>query len=585
MRLWTRLFFAIALMLSAHSASAQSVMERLVSPGPLASAHARLEATCDSCHISFTRTAQNNRCLACHRGIASDVSTHQGFHGRSTARTQECRTCHSDHHGRGFALVRFTRATFNHALTDYPLVGGHARATCAGCHGTSTHFRTTPTACASCHVRDEPHRGRLGRNCQSCHTVTAWATTLPFNHANTGFALTGAHRSARCMTCHIGQRWAGTPTTCISCHARDDRHNGTRGTNCSSCHSTATWAAASFNHARDANFPLLGQHATTACAGCHGTNNAIRNPARTCIGCHTRDDTHHGSRGTSCANCHNPSAWTNTRFDHSQTAFPLLGKHAATACAGCHGVNNATPKPETTCIACHAEDDAHQGQNGPECARCHTVRNWDVANFNHDEMTRFPLTGAHRPLECGACHTPPAQPTRIAMTCVSCHAEDDAHAGRLGTDCASCHGAVAWAGQVRFDHALTRFPLIGKHAGVLCAGCHVDKQFTSRGITCQSCHEDTHHAGTLGTPSSCSRCHNSTDWRAWRFDHDSATSFPLTGRHQGLICSACHSRPGNPADAPTTCIGCHRRDDRHRGGFGNDCARCHVTTSFSEILM
>jgi hypothetical protein len=31
------------------------------------------------------------------------------------------------------------------------------------------------------------------------------------------------------------------------------------------------------------------------------------------------------------------------------------------------------------------------------------------------------------------------------------------------------------------------------------------------------------------------------------------------------------------------CVGCHTKDDRHRGGFGRDCGRCHRDTSWQEF--
>jgi hypothetical protein len=125
--------------------------------------------------------------------------------------------------------------------------------------------------------------------------------------------------------------------------------------------------------------------------------------------------------------------------------------------------------------------------------------------------------------------------------------------------------------------------LVGKHVTVACSACHADKTFAAKGITCQSCHADDHHAGTLGAAPSCVKCHNSTDWKMWKFDHDTATRFALTGKHKGLICTACHAKPADPATAPATCVGCHRQDDVHKGNFGDNCERCHVTTDFSEI--
>ena len=105
------------------------------------------------------------------------------------------------------------------------------------------------------------------------------------------------------------------------------------------------------------------------------------------------------------------------------------------------------------------------------------------------------------------------------------------------------------------------------------------------GLTCANCHEDKQHRGSLGKPATCGKCHNTSDWKVWKFDHDTATDFKLTGRHKGLTCSACHARPGDPDKLSSQCIDCHRRADDHRGEFGEDCERCHVTTSFRDIAV
>jgi hypothetical protein len=586
MRFWIGLFAFIGLIIAAQMAPAQGIMERLITPGPLSNAHAKLEANCNACHVSFSREAQNGKCLACHKGIAGDIQQGSGFHGKSTAKSQPCKVCHSEHHGRGFELSHFNRATFNHQFTDYPLVGGHAKAKCAGCHGASTHFRATSKVCASCHAKKEPHLGRLGKNCQACHTEFDWKKQKPFDHSKTGFALTGSHRALACLQCHAGQRWAGTPQQCYGCHAKNDAHKGTRGTNCASCHSTGGWRATSFNHNQDTSFPLVGRHNGVACAGCHGAGNSIPHPAHNCFACHAKDDNHKGSRGTNCGSCHSPASWKSATFDHNKdTGFPLLGKHASTTCAGCHGVGNSKPKPSRACFGCHEKDDSHKGNNGKECGKCHNSKDWKVTSFDHDTMTRFALTGAHKPVKCEACHLKPTHVELPPVACVGCHKDDDKHAGHLGTKCADCHNSIEWKDHSLFDHELTRFPLLGKHATVKCEKCHVDKTFSSKGITCQSCHVDDHHLGTLGVAPACAKCHTVAGWKIWKFDHDTATSFPLTGKHIGLICSACHVRKADPSKQSTACVDCHTRDDIHHGNFGNDCERCHVTSSFSDIIM
>lgn len=576
----------LLLLMVAAPAFGQTIIERLITPGPLASAHAKLESKCDSCHTSFRKAAQNDRCIACHRKVGADIASRRGFHGKFTpARTEACKTCHSDHKGRGYALIHFATASFNHAFADYQLTGAHQRARCDGCHTGGRKYRDAPTTCVSCHQSKDPHRGQLGRDCQSCHDTADWKKPKPFDHSTTHFALTGAHRTAGCLTCHAGERWKGLGISCIACHAKDDAHKGSRGTNCASCHTTTSWKSVTFDH-DTTGFPLVGGHAQASCASCHGANNSIKKPPRTCNACHARDDVHKGANGSDCAGCHTVRSWKQIAFDHDRlTDFPLKGAHRDATCRACHAKPAKQVKLAVTCISCHAKDDAHKGAFGTDCARCHTAVAWKGTAFDHDRMTKFPLAGKHATAKCEACHTQPAEKVKLSTACGSCHAKDDVHLGKLGQDCARCHDANDWKSHVSFDHALSRFPLLGKHAAVACKDCHADRTFSAKGIACASCHVDDHHKGTLGTPSPCGTCHDARAWKDWRFDHDRQTSFALTGQHKGLICAACHVRAGNPAKVSSTCIDCHRRDDIHRGGFGGDCQRCHTTESFSVITM
>src|SRR5262249_56913042 len=92
-------------------------------------------------------------------------------------------------------------------------------------------------------------------------------------------------------------------------------------------------------------WPLEGNNATPAGARCHdkktttGTVTFLGKTA-TCPSCHA--DPHQGKLGAGCAGCHSAEGWKSVKaspagFDHSKTAFPLLGAHATVACKACHG--------------------------------------------------------------------------------------------------------------------------------------------------------------------------------------------------------------------------------------------------------
>ena len=489
--------------------------KKLLMPGKLAAAHAKLESDCDNCHVSFAKEAQGKLCAECHKAVAADLADRRGFHGRLDPQTvMNCKRCHSDHLGRNADIVGLDRAHFDHMQTDFPLTGKHNGLECGKCHAEGTKFRAASSECYACHRSDDRHRGALGRQCESCHVADAWKQ-VRFDHDKTQFALLGAHRQARCNACHADERFRNTPRACASCHRKDDAHNGAFGTRCASCHNENDWKQAVFDHARDAHFALRGAHAATQCNSCHrpsagGTVLLPDKLSRACVSCHRADDKHKGRFGTRCESCHNEVAWSQQKFDHASTQFALLGKHAELACNACHRTNLHDTLPRD-CGGCHRDDDAHKGQLGTRCESCHNAVGWkkDVV-FDHAQ-TRFPLTAAHAGLACGRCHAG-ATFADASPRCVACHERDDKHAGAFGARCDSCHATGSWKG-ARFDHAQTQFALTGAHVQLQCGDCHREPADTVKlARDCFSCHAvDDEHDGRFGRD--CERCHNTRDFR------------------------------------------------------------------------
>jgi hypothetical protein len=577
-------FVAIAfawLVMGMLPAFAQTPLERLVSPGKLSAAHQDLEAKCGSCHVSFNKSAQATLCLDCHKEVAADIRSKRGFHGLSRLVSgAECKTCHTEHAGLNAKIASFDRKTFDHSFTDFPLLGGHAKVECAECHKTKEKYSAAPAECIGCHAPDDPHLGRLGTACASCHAVTDWQT-ISFDHSKTKFPLTGLHAREECAACHVDQAWKNLPMTCVSCHAKDDVHEGKLGKDCASCHSAQGWKVSTFDHAKT-GFALVGEHAQAECQACHKVSVSAPLPT-TCNGCHARDDVHKGGNGTACASCHTVANWTDIRFDHSKTKFPLLGKHVSTKCEACHTKPTSTWKPPTGCLGCHQKDDRHKGLLGPDCQDCHVERSWATIRFDHAKDANFALRGKHASAKCAACHLQPVKVKSPATSCIGCHRKEDPHKGQLGDGCGRCHGEISWKEEVRFDHGLTDFPLLGKHANATCKDCHATSAFLDAKSECASCHakEDV-HKGRLGP--NCATCHNPTDWARWRFDHDKQTSYPLTGKHRGQTCESCHRNPvRKEINLSTRCVSCHITDDKHRGAFGSGCERCHTTEGFWAV--
>ena len=237
-------------------------------------------------------------------------------------------------------------------------------------------------------------------------------------------------------------------------------------------------------------------------------------------------------------------------------------------------------EPPTTCNGCHSANDPHQGRNGDDCSRCHDQESWEDAQFDHAEETGFELVGRHSGLTCESCHRGKLTEA-MESECAECHSEDDPHSGEY-SPCEDCHTPVAWW-EVAFNHDFTSFPLIGRHKLVACEACHVDHTFQGTAETCFDCHEDSDEHDGAFSPH-CQRCHNPNGWSRWQFDHDQDTEFVLDGRHKDLECEACHRSNVWETQGLASCANCHVADDVHEGRFGSNCAECHTTEGFNDVL-
>jgi hypothetical protein len=310
---------------------------------------------------------------------------------------------------------------------------------------------------------NDPNHAQAGfpQTCQQCHNTTDWGSGT-FNHASTGWALTGFHKTVPCQQCHVSGNYKLTSanTQCALCHLSD--YNTTNNpphasagfpTDCSVCHSTTNWLGATFNHA-STGWALTGFHATVQCNQCH-VNNNYKLTSTVCVTCHLKDfqsttNPNHVSSGfpQQCEVCHNTSAWIPSSFDHNNTPFPLTGFHTKVPCAQCHVNNNYTSLP-TDCYSCHKAD--YNGTNNPNhtsagfpttCATCHNTTSWLGATFNH---TWFPTNHGGANGVCSTCHTNASN--YLVFTCTNCHQKtqtDSNHRGVSGyvynsTNCYNCH--------------------------------------------------------------------------------------------------------------------------------------------------
>ena len=227
---------------------------------------------------------------------------------------------------------------------------------------------------------------------------------------------------------------------------------------------------------------------------------------------------------------------------------PVIAAHANTEadCGACHARLRDVDQ-RSLCVECHknvrADLAAKAGFHGrapsaytADCRACHPdhrgrdadVIGLDPAGFDH-ELTDFPLRGTHLRVGCDACHVSDTRHREAASDCYSCHRDDDAHDGKLGTGCGDCHGEERWA-KARFDHDKTKFSLEGRHAEVACGLCHPAQRFEHTATDCNSCHQlEDAHRGRFGTK--CEDCHTPRGWKSLRFDHARDTRFLLRGAH------------------------------------------------------
>lgn len=558
-----------------------------ISPGPLAKPHAQLNGAtnCMQCHQVSTR-APSFKCLDCHREIADEIQRNQGLHAtfpRSGPPGAACVKCHSDHNGVEFQMIHWnpTPQGFNHATTGFLLDGKHASVACRACHAIQ-------------HIA-APARAILS-------------------------------------TKDLNRTWMGLSPQCATCHA--DVHQGRFGGDCAHCHSTSDWKAATvekagFDHSKT-RFPLTGAHREVKCESCHtpSSNGQLRFTGlkfSTCSDCHR--DPHSGAFKQTCESCHTTTTWKKSQFaenfDHSKTAFPLIGKHLEVSCVDCHERGDfKKPIKHDLCSDCHAPD-PHGGQfakrpDGGKCESCHTVQGWTPSTFSVADhaKTGFPLVSPHASVKCADCHIPAGPATKFKIkfaTCVDCH--KDEHQGQFAGDpwrnrCEQCHNGATFkvASFTLAKHQKSGFPLTGGHVAIACNECHKPLAGARTAVyhfaqlSCMTCHEDVHKGqftarmtalDTFGKPLGCAACHSTEDWHDLsKFDH-SQTMFPLLGAHRAVACVECHRAPKagvtlqniDFANTPMHCGDCHQNP--HADQFGpraSDCASCHNVTQWRPSL-
>jgi len=249
-----------------------------------------------------------------------------------------------------------------------------------------------------------------GIDCANCHTPEGWRIAgsdsdgAGFDHAQTGFPLSGRHDDLACTDCHRPGRQV--QRDCVSCHA--DVHQGRLSTRCDSCHSARGFhLIRALEIHRRTLLPLTGMHVLAECTECHQRRGErfLSNVPADCYACHEDDyrrpgvhPNHLGDADSpafprDCAQCHRPIGWTPAVIDLSVVSrssaltvpadhdlrFPIsFGAHRAAQCQNCHTVPSVPSL--VRCTGCHEHSpvqiqlnhpNLHVATDGPGCLSCH----------------------------------------------------------------------------------------------------------------------------------------------------------------------------------------------------------------------
>jgi len=130
-----------------------------------------------------------------------------------------------------------------------------------------------------------------------------------------------------------------------------------------------------------------------------------------------------------------------------------------------------------------------------------------------------------------------------------------------------------------------------------CGKCHVRFNPDAQPQLCLDCHkpvaEDIRkNQGYHGRleDQNCRDCHTDHKGRNARivmleettFDH-TQTDFHLIGKHETAACEACHEPGILHRKALSECVSCHRKEDEHKGTFGERCESCHRETAWNQL--
>lgn len=216
--------------------------------------------------------------------------------------------------------------------------------------------------------------------------------------------------------------------------------------------------------------PLTAGHAYLAnrCDSCHVTNVGVT--VAKCTVCHANDERLLGRQPTAfhasvgeCAACHfehqrtRPAVIAMDHVELAKVGARTLARLSKTDAASAVTIksletwlrirvpaqlDDMSARESLNCPGCHATKDRHLGLMGKDCAQCHTLTKWTVAEFRHP---------GPRSTNCAQCHQAPPSHYMMHFDMISkkiARQEDAQVAGCCGpaqvNQCYRCHQTTAW---------------------------------------------------------------------------------------------------------------------------------------------
>ncbi len=441
--------------------------------------------------------------------------------------------------------------------------------------------------------------------------ASAQQGTARFDHSKTGFALTGAHMTVECVTCHINGRLQGTPRMCVACH------NGTVASGkpanhvpsmmpCDTCHRNAvTFANAPMNHVG----------ITSNCQSCHVgqsfygvapitmTANHIPTNNADCVTCHRSfmsfagaAYSHPASSAGQCYSCHGTG---------TNGALVASASHVPTGAVSCDACHKSTAVGGFSTFAMGTAGHTAMGVGvTSDCTVCHSGTYFGVVGKS---ATHTPTTD-----NCSTCHgnftsfgtASYNHPAGSAGQCYTCHGtgangamkEVSNHVPTGSTSCDACHTSTATGGFATYTMGTAGHTALGVSMTTDCTSCHQTNSYFAVTL------KPSAHMATTPATQNCSDsgCHNSfTSFTGATYNHPGSSAGQCYTCHGSGSGGAMKEIANHVPTGAVSCDACHA--SKTTGGFasatmgsighsalgittGSDCTSCHQSATYYGVM-